>query len=447
MLLVSCLALGTGSASASTLRLEPVLGTPGQALSIPVSLDSTDPCVGGVTFEVVHAAELTFTEASAADESCLLHAESIDDTTLRVGLLCPDLLHQLDDVLQLDFTLSSDATEGVLDLGLTFLAAADCNGSTIELSGEDGEVAVGMSCELPGDVYPDGAGDGVLDLRDFLLAGRKALLQTNAVGGHDLLCADFHPGATLCTTEAGVTRWCAEGGDGSLGLDEVALIRGLVAGTVEISCDPCLAALPVDQAFVPGDVAPLGDTNGVADIGDVVQCLRWSVGLDELPTDDVLLRADVSPTEDDEALEVVVGNDTIDISDVVQLLRASVGLDTLAWPRHELAVTIDAPAGIVGYRVGLDGWPLWAEVIGHEGAGCGEDDGDGLDEVVGLVTLTCTTDPDPVLESAGDLVVVTYRAPESVPLEGDDAVTLTSELVDAALFFVDAELGMEGRQP
>lgn len=85
-------------------------------------------------------------------------------------------------------------------------------------------------------------------------------------------------------------------------------------------------------APVPGDVAPRAAPNASVDIADVVQELRYSVGLDTASAQE-LARGDIAPSDviDPASNPVVVRprpDGQVNISDVVLLLRASVGLST-----------------------------------------------------------------------------------------------------------------------
>ena len=89
--------------------------------------------------------------------------------------------------------------------------------------------------------------------------------------------------------------------------------------------------------FAWGDVAPRVAPNGAIDIGDVVEELRYSVGLDT-PSVPQLHEADVAPATivpgpPEVATPRLVQPPAVDITDVVLLLRASVGLTRFTAPR------------------------------------------------------------------------------------------------------------------
>ncbi|MEM7246793.1 MAG: hypothetical protein AAF533_15685 [Acidobacteriota bacterium] len=286
-----------------------------------------------------------------------------------------------------------------------------CQGATLgglatPAACSDGRLSVG--CTL-GDLAPAG-GDGVLDWRDVLAAHRKAS-GLEATTERDLACGDLHPGTVTCTPLEGARNWCAEG-DGRLDAGDVAALRRQVLGLDRASCAGCpfqAAGFEEPPGLLPGDVvAPFG----VVDITDVVALLRFSVGL-VVPDDDDLAAGDISPTQREGELTVVVRNDRIDIGDVVQGLRLSVGLDALEWPAHEIIVVLDEAADVLGAAAVVSGWPAGVELLDLVSSACGDGDPLSDERHDARWAVSCVSDPVAV-SVADELFRLRYRAPLAV---------------------------------
>ncbi|MEM7248633.1 MAG: VCBS repeat-containing protein, partial [Acidobacteriota bacterium] len=198
-----------------------------------------------------------------------------------------------------------------------------------------------ITCELPecipADIHPDGVGDGLVTLADYVV-GRRKVLGIIAPNDRDAACADLHPGEVTCEEAPGVSYWCPTG-DGSFDFGDSLVMRRIVLRQYQLSCETCggLASFGGPTTFVPGDAAPLGFRNGVVDIADVVLALRFAVGLEEAGADE-LWQLDVAPTETRRGELLARGDGELRIDDVVAILRAAVGLAPIAWPEHELVV-------------------------------------------------------------------------------------------------------------
>jgi hypothetical protein len=174
---------------------------------------------------------------------------------------------------------------------------------------------------------------------------------------------------------------------------------------------------------------PRGDTDRAVNVSDVLQVLRWAVGLDLDPplSDEEWLRADLAPNEPAGALAVVVGDGALDIADVLVLLRAAVGLEQLAWPERTLRIGTREELEAVAFRAATSGWPAWASLADDPDACAGADGG--WDAAGSSWVLSCATDPHP-LGTPETLATIHYRAPEVVHPAG---LGLQLTVVDGAL--------------
>ncbi|MEM7245621.1 MAG: choice-of-anchor Q domain-containing protein [Acidobacteriota bacterium] len=289
-----------------------------------------------------------------------------------------------------------------------------------------------ITCEvsdcLPGDVHPDGLGDGRVSLADYVVSRRK-VLGTVDPNPRDLECADLHPGVVTCDGGNSTSTWCPEG-DAEFTFGDSMVIRRMVMRIYALGCDSCASVLSASvPAFVPGDAVPREGRDGRVDIADVVFGLQVAVGL-VAPSDDELQQLDVAPVETVGEQSLAWGDESVTIADVVALLRSAVGLDELTWPERELSLVLeDAQVPSVGFSQLVEGWPEWAEVTDWTAGPCGpEGDADARFGDAGFV-VTCVTDPAP-FEAPAELVRVTYRGRSAVLAS---ELTLTTELLDEHL--------------
>ncbi|MEM7247663.1 MAG: hypothetical protein AAF533_20160, partial [Acidobacteriota bacterium] len=307
----------------------------------------------------------------------------------------------------------------------------DCGCGSQEVD-SDGDTVFECEC-VPGDVHRDEAAQGSVDLRDWVLARRVIGLETETLPGAVVGCADAWPATLACASNAGPSSWCSTG-DATLDLDDLTTIRRVAADAWRADCTPCETPEPAPAGGVrrAGDVAPVAQAgDGAVNIGDVVALLQVSVGLGDPPSDETLLRGDVSPNERVGDLLVVIGDDRVDISDVVAVLRASVGLDELAWPERRLTVTGLDDRQVAAHQLVVEAWPRWAVVLDALAAHCEGEEGSGMDAVGELLVATCASDPS-THSTAGSLLTIDYRAAEPV-----DPSSLT-----VALHLVDSDLGL-----
>ncbi|MEM7246513.1 MAG: hypothetical protein AAF533_14270 [Acidobacteriota bacterium] len=315
------------------------------------------------------------------------------------------------------------------------IAAGDCGCGFPDFDG-DGDTNSDCDC-LPGDIFDAGGGDDVLNLADWL-AGHQKVRDEIAVDAIDRACADLHPGAAICP-DLSPPGWEVIG-DGDFDVDDLVVLRQLLAGARQLTDDSCLGGevSAGGAKRLPGDVAPRDTSgDGLVNIGDVVAVLRFSVGLDTANTEEQL-RADVSNSSDVGGVLVIEvqpeGSRSINIADVVQLLRASVGLDTIAWPARSVNVGLDDGSGRDAYQVRIENWPASATGFDLDGIGCNAD-GAGADQVGNVLVLTC---PD---DGGADTQLVngaTFRSPEAVDY---GSLTTTIMVVDTATGAVEARTG------
>jgi hypothetical protein len=94
---------------------------------------------------------------------------------------------------------------------------------------------------------------------------------------------------------------------------------------------------------------------------------------------------------------------------------------------HEIALSLDDGASLVGFHASLSPWPSWAESVDIVGDACAE--GSGLDAVGETWSVTCASDPV-VLTGPTRLATLRYRAPGPVT---PDSLHVVAEGVDASL--------------
>jgi hypothetical protein len=309
----------------------------------------------------------------------------------------------------------------------------DCDGL---VDGADEDCQVAAPACVPGDIEPDGVGDGDVDLADWSLAKRKNRNKV-AINDRDTTCGDVDPGAVACSSTT-PARWCAAG-DGAFDRGDTDVIRKLANGTYVNSCVSCSGQVTAADLRIPGDVAPRGDLDGRVTISDVVTALRWAAGAGAVPTDEETLRCDVAPSVRDGGLLIAQGDGRITIGDVVVILRASARAEQLAWPERRLAANVDEDAAFVALSVTTTGWPAWAQPLGAETPGCTLDDG--IDVQRDRWSVTCASDPD-VLVTPADIVTFVYRAPEPV---APGQLNTVLQLVDEDLATIQTTARLEAR--
>ena len=296
------------------------------------------------------------------------------------------------------------------DASCSVLTESACDAAGGSWAGAGSTCESACDCAAAGDLFPDGAGDGLVDLADFVL-GHAKLAGVVPTAGRDALCGDLHPGAVTCAEAPQPESWCVTG-DGDFDADDLGVLRALVGGVLAEGCATCSGTGLPGSLRRPADVAPRGATDDAVNVGDVLLILRWAVGLDLPLSDEELLRADVAPTEAGDGFLVVVGNGALDVGDVLQALRASVQLDDLRWPLRGLAARVTEESSAAAWSALSTGWPRWAVPAGFDSSACELSTG-GEDAVPGRRALTCVAEGAP-LATPADLGVFLYRAPEAV---------------------------------
>ncbi|MEM7245827.1 MAG: hypothetical protein AAF533_10820 [Acidobacteriota bacterium] len=284
-----------------------------------------------------------------------------------------------------------------------------------------------LTCEIAallGDHHPNGEGDGLVTLADYVLALRK-VLGVVAVEPHDLVVGDFAPGVITCDPEAGPAHFCSEG-DGTIDIADLLVLRRVLLRSHQVNCEGCSGLESVTVPWVPGDSEP---RDGRVDIGDVVTALRVSVGLASVGSAEHA-NLDVAPVMREGERFIAEGDDAVEISDVVALLRASTGLAPLTYPEREILVDLRESAGpAIAHSFVVQGWPEWAELTDWDLGPC-EGSGDSATEVGEEGWgVACITDPES-FEAPMELLSVRYRAREPVAL---DELDWHLDLLDAGL--------------
>lgn len=444
-LLLLVLALSIAPAGAApVLTVGAASGAPGEQVEISISLVN-DSNVTAVGFDVLFDASQVAAVGAATAGPVLattdheVHSNVVSEGRFRILVVSPDLLALPDGVIvTVPFTLAEEAESGTsVALSLSDVEMVRADATIAEGSTVGGSISVeDTACPVPGDVAPDGVGDGAVSLLDFVVARRKAI-GTLAQGDRDALCGNVGPGTVACTPGAGKISFCPAPNDtgNPITLIDVVIIRRLALKTHQIACVAC-ETREAAPARVAGDVAPRGRGDGRLDIGDVVLALRACVGLDEMGSDASL--ADVAPGRPAEGAMLAEGDGTVDVGDVVLLLRAAVGLERLEWPERELEIRIGAPEPRVASALRVTGWPGHATPLRVDSGECPGEDA-GLEVARDRWGMTCVSDPA-VVADAGVLATVTYVGPRvPVPALGIESSVLSPDgrEVDGLLSIVE----------
>lgn len=401
-------------------------------VDVPYVLDSGTQCVsqGGIVLDF-DADDVVFARVQGVRAGCNVMAAIDGSGDLDVDHACAAGTTGAVTLAQLVFTLQPGAPAAPgLRFDCTQPAALDCSPVPAPTPATCVDVEP-VAC-VPGDIAPTGTGNGTFTLTDYV-TGRRKLLLIEPSHPRDAQCADFHPGAVTCVPAGGAQSWCVTG-DGAFALGDLLIMRRLLLQVVGLSCAACRStgAAPTWPLQL-GDVAPRLGRDGRVDVADVVQGLRWSVGLDEASTDDVLI-GDVAPAVADGEWLLVGGNGRVDIADVVLTLRAAVGLAALRWPEHELEVRFEPPLqDAVAFLVRVQGWPAWTAPVDFEPHAC-EPDQVELEATMQNWGVVAVTDPE-VMGDVGVAGVVRYRAPAPVDLARLTAAgeAVSSDLADLPL--------------
>ena len=286
------------------------------------------------------------------------------------------------------------------------------------------------TCPVKGDIAPNG-GDEAVGLADVVFVRDVVRGDATADEGQ-VKCADVSPGSRTCNAPRSARAWCAEP-DGLLDLGDVGVLFDLASGT-GLGCNACVEA--PDDRRLPGDIT--GD--GIVDVADVIQALRFSLVLD-VPEPEQLLRSDVVPGEHAEEVVVVTGDGAVTIGDIVLLLRAAVGLSDVRWPERAVGVLAGDYMSGRAWSVITKEWPAWAVPSRYIAIACSPDDamfaetGDGWH-------AACLAIPEDV-EQGSDLGVVVYRAPEAVTIDG---VTTAAIVLDSSLVGEESAATLDTRE-
>ena len=286
------------------------------------------------------------------------------------------------------------------------------------------------TCPVKGDTAPNG-GDELVTLSDVVFVHGVVAGDETADEGQ-VKCADVSPGAPTCASPRSARTWCPEP-DGVLDGGDVDVLFRL-ASDVAVGCSACVEE--PEKRRLPGDVTG----EGILDVADVVQALRFSLVLD-VPESEQLLRTDVAPGVHDGTVVVVTGDGAVTIGDIVLMLRGAVGLSDIRWP--ERAVGIVAADSVSGraWSVVAKAWPAWAVPARLVSSSCLPDDtrfaetGDGWHAA--CLALPADVDQDE------DLGVLVYRAPEAVTIDG---VTTAAVVLDSSLESEEAFATLDARE-
>lgn len=421
------------SFAVSSLSVGAAQGPAGSTVNVPVALTNGDG-ITAVQLDLLYSTAQITAVGTATEGPALGSTDHDADSNVlfagRVRVLV--LSNSLAVIPSGTIALVPMTLAGSLDDGASITITVD----NVELVKPDtsivggtttgGTITVGAGCAVPGDIAPDGVGNGAVSLTDFLLSRSKAL-QRVATNARDTSCGNVGPATPVCTLGNGRVRHCPDPArPATFSLSDVLVIRKLALQVAEISCTACAPEVPAGRmAYVPGDVAPRGVGSGALDIADVVVALRLAVGLETATAGD-MLAADVAPAETSGSERLATGNGRIDIGDVVLLLRSAVGLERLTWPQRTFVVRANGPAPRIGFALTISGWPAWATEVTAESADCGGPES-GADISGPLVGLACATDPQVVDDAL--LATIRYRGPAV------DASTLgvTATVANAAL--------------
>jgi hypothetical protein len=415
--------IGTGAATAAA---------EGE-VNVPFLVDSAAACVSlsgiGVSFD---AAEVGFARVQDVRAGCDVVVNVVGAGMLDVDATCVAGTTGMVTLAQLVFTLQPGAPDpAALRFDCMAATGSDCGDPPASLAVKCVDVEPVRRCP-PGDIHPDGVGNFLVQLADFVLARRK-ILGIVGVVAHDLECGDLHPGNQVCTPADGPASWCIAG-NAMFQLGDVVVLRRLLLEILQVACAPCRVTPTADARLappLPGDVAPAGG-DGRVDVADVVKLLRFAVRLDVMSETERRL-GDVAPCAAGtgplpDVGEPEAGSGVVDIGDVVLLLRASVGLSALAWPERALDIDFERPMDAVAFSAVLTGWPAWAEPLAFESPRCVGGEA-GLDVGGGTVGVTCVSDPLVMtgLQHAG---TIRYRAPVAIDTL---RLAVAAEAVDAEL--------------
>jgi hypothetical protein len=147
----------------------------------------------------------------------------------------------------------------------------------------------------PGDIYPEGRGDGAVTLADYLVA-RRRLVGTAPDGEWDATCADVEPG-TWTGPESDPSRGWRPEGDGHLGPEDALMIGRIASGAARI------AWMRAAQPGEAGGSSALGD--GAEHVLRVVATkagprAAFALSVRGLPSDAVATRVEAAGCGEDE---------------------------------------------------------------------------------------------------------------------------------------------------
>jgi len=432
--LAATLLVAASAHAVSSLTVGAAQGPAGSSVNVPVSLTNGDG-ITAVQFDLVYSTTDITTVGTAIEGSALASTDhDADSNVLFAGRVR---------VLVLSNSLAAIPSGNIALVPMT-LAGGLANGATVAIAIDNVEmvkpdtsivggtttgssITVGAGgCAVPGDIAPDGTGNGAVSLTDFLLARSKAL-QRVATNARDTSCGNVGPATPVCTLPNGKVRNCPDPArPATFSLSDVLVIRKLALQVAEISCTACAPEVPAGRiSYVPGDVAPRGVGSGAVDIADVVVTLRMAVGLETATAAD-MLAADIAPGDMSGSDRLATGNGRIDIGDVVVMLRTAVGLEHLTWPQRTLVARAPGPTSRIGFAMTISGWPAWATDVTVESADCSGPES-GADISGPLVGVACATDPQ-VVDDA-QLATIRYRGPAIDP----STLAVTTTVADAAL--------------
>jgi hypothetical protein len=432
--LAAALLVPASSYAVSSLSVGAAQGPAGSTVSVPVSLANGDG-ITAVELDLLYSTAQVTAVGTATEGPALGTTDHDADSNVlfagrvRVLVLSNSLAVIPSGIIALvPMTLAGNLADGAtVTITVDNVEMVKPDTSIVGGSSTGGSITVGAGCAVPGDIAPDGVGNGTVSLTDFLAARAKAL-QRLATNSRDTTCGNVGPAAPICTQTDGKVRNCPDPArTATFSLSDVLVIRKLALQVAVISCTACPAPqVPITRTtYVPGDVAPRGVGSGAVDIADVVVALRMAVGLETATASD-LLAADVAPTVVSGAERLAMGNGSIDIGDVVLLLRSSVGLERLSWPQRAIVVRATAPAPRIGFALTISGWPAWATEVTVESADCSGPES-GADISGPLVGIACATDPQTVDDV--QLATVRYRGPAVDP----STLGVTATVANAAL--------------
>ena len=104
------------------------------------------------------------------------------------------------------------------------------------------------------------------------------------------------------------------------GSDYFMLLPDIDVADIGIGCGKC--AMNIGESAPDGDVAPLGNRDGIVNVGDALVCLRFALGL-ETPTQEDIGHGDVAPLE---ASGQPNPDGVINVGDALVILRKALGI-------------------------------------------------------------------------------------------------------------------------